>query len=156
MPVERSAGVVIFKNALDGRKYLILHSRRSPGSKRPDFWDFPKGLLEKGETGLEAAKREVKEETGLEIKNVLPDFKETASYFTKWSGKTIPKFAAMFLAEMEAPVTLSIEHDRYEWLSYEDARKRLTNSAMKKLLQKADEFLSRRKKLLLRREGVES
>ncbi len=37
-------------------------------NKRPDTWEIPGGKLEPGETLLAGATREVKEETGLDIK----------------------------------------------------------------------------------------
>lgn len=58
MKKEKSAGAVI----INDKKVLLLHY--SSG-----HWDFPKGHIEKGETELETAKREVKEETGLDIKD---------------------------------------------------------------------------------------
>ena len=145
MPVERSAGIIFFKNTPEGRKYLVLRSSREPGSKRPEYWDFSKGLLEKGEDGISAARREAEEE--VEIKNfeLVPDFKETVSYFTRHDGKTIPKFAVMFLAETQGgEIKLSWEHDKYEWLLYEEAKKRISNNAMKQALEKAHEFLSKK------------
>ena len=139
MPVERSAGIIFFLKTPQGRKYLII---RSSGlkKKRKEFWDFPKGKLEKGETGLQAATREAQEETG--IKNFVIDqnFKETIRYFTWRDGKRIPKFVAMFLVDAKTDkVKLSWEHDAYEWLSLEEACKKL--STMKKALKKADEHL---------------
>ncbi|MDP3784618.1 MAG: NUDIX domain-containing protein [bacterium] len=143
MPVERSAGIIIFKNTPEERKYLVLHSRQAPGSSRPDFWDFSKGILEKGELGIDAARREAEEEIGLANLELIPDFKETVHYFTMRTGKPVPKYVAMFLAEVgDEKIALSEEHDRFEWLSFEDAFKRLTT--MKLTLKKADEFLSRK------------
>lgn len=50
-------------------KYLMLH--RSPKKRiMPDVWMAPGGHLEFNEGLFEAAKREIKEETGLEIKNI--------------------------------------------------------------------------------------
>lgn len=119
----------------------MLHSSGT-GSSRPDFWDFPKGLLEKGETGLEAARREAKEEAGVEILEIAPQFKETIRYFTRREGQTIPKFVAMFLAEVKTDkVKLSWEHDRYEWLSFEEAHERISVPQMKLALGEAELFL---------------
>ena len=144
MPVERSAGIIFFKNIPEGRKYLVLHSSREPGSKRPEHWDFPKGLLDKGEDGISAAKREAKEEVGFEDFEIIVEFKETAQYFKKQEGKTILKFVAMFLARTgDDKVKLSWEHDKYEWLSFAEAYRRITYKPLKNVLKKADEFLQR-------------
>ena len=49
-----------------GDKFLILH-RASDEKAFPELWDFPGGKLEDGEVPLESLKREVREETQLEI-----------------------------------------------------------------------------------------
>ena len=58
---EKSAGAVIINEG----KVLLLHYT---GLKTDSvgYWDFPKGHIEKGETELETAKREVREETRME------------------------------------------------------------------------------------------
>jgi len=52
-----SAGVVVIHMAQSGVQYLLLRAYKN--------WDFPKGLVEPGEQPLDAAVREVKEETTL-------------------------------------------------------------------------------------------
>lgn len=142
MPVERSAGIIFFRNTPEGRKYLIVRSTRNvPG--RAEFWDIPKGGLEKGERGIDAALRESKEEAGVKKFLLVPDFKETMRYFTRRDGKPVPKFVAVFLAEArETKVKLSWEHDEFAWATFEEAMKKLTT--MKKALKAADEFLSKK------------
>lgn len=143
MPVLRSAGIIIFRSTAQGRKYLVVHSSGTgEGASRPDFWDFPKGLLEKGEKGVDAAVREAKEEVGIEVFSFVDGFKETVYYFTHWEGKRVPKFTAMFLAEVkDDKVKLSWEHDKYEWLYFQEARERISRSQMKKALEAAERFL---------------
>jgi bis(5'-nucleosidyl)-tetraphosphatase len=147
MPVERSAGIVIYKNTPHGRRYLVLRSSRSEseisaGSFAKEFWDLPKGVLERGETGIAAARREAAEEAGITDIQISSDFKETVQYFTRRDGKAIPKFVAMFLGEVgDCDIILSWEHDRYEWLLYEDAYRRVTLKPMKDVIAKVEEFL---------------
>jgi bis(5'-nucleosidyl)-tetraphosphatase len=57
LPDTLSCGVVLVRNTKDGWRTLMLRAYRN--------WDFPKGLMEPGETPLEAAVREVAEETGI-------------------------------------------------------------------------------------------
>lgn len=148
MPVERSAGVIIFTGTRGGRKYLLLHSSREKDFTRPDFWDFTKEVLEAGESGRDAAKRAAREEAGLEDISIFRDFKETVRYFTRRHGKPVPKFVAMFLAEAgKDKVMLSWEHDRYDWLSYEEARERISNPQMKRALERAESFLRRSRRV---------
>lgn len=119
-----------------------VDSEIAPRRTVREFWDFPKGTLEKGETGMDAALRETREEAGIRGIRVVEGFKETARYFTWIGGIRTPKFVAMFLGETKkAAVTLSWEHDRYEWLSYAAARERITLPPMKKVLERAEKFL---------------
>ncbi|MEK7077421.1 MAG: NUDIX domain-containing protein [Patescibacteria group bacterium] len=151
MPVERSAGIIIYRDTQEGRKYLLLRASRdeatlAPGRRVKDFWDFPKGRLEKGETGLEAACREAEEEAGLDDIEIHLDFKHTVQYFTFRTGIPVPKYVAMFLGRVASDaVTLSWEHDECSWLSYEDAKNRITIPKMKNALEEAEKFLEEAK-----------
>jgi 8-oxo-dGTP pyrophosphatase MutT (NUDIX family) len=53
-----SAGVVVVHTTGPAVQYLLLRAYKN--------WDFPKGLVERGEEPLDAAVREVREETTLE------------------------------------------------------------------------------------------
>lgn len=54
---KRAAGIVVLRRLPAGWQCLLLRAYRN--------WDFPKGLVEEGEMPLQAALREVREETGL-------------------------------------------------------------------------------------------
>ena len=57
LPDTLSCGIVIVRRTDAGWLTLMLRAYRN--------WDFPKGLMEEGETPIEAAVREVGEETGI-------------------------------------------------------------------------------------------
>ena len=57
MRKETSCGCIIIN---DGKALLVY-------AEGIGFWGFPKGHMEKGETEIETAKREVKEEVGLDV-----------------------------------------------------------------------------------------
>lgn len=126
---EESCGAVIYYN----HEYLLLQYGAG-------HWGFPKGNREPGETKLEAALREIIEETGLEdIK--FTDFQETITYFYKREGKTIFKTVTYFLAESKTKkITISWEHTAFAWLSYEKALKKITYQNTKKVLQAAQSY----------------
>lgn len=163
MPVERSAGAVIFRKTQSGKEYLLLQhpdkeSRRviKPtaglnASRRPTskaglgHWDFPKGHLEKREETLDAVRREVKEETGLTRLHIIPGFKVTIRYFVNYDNQKRLKFVAFFLAETrQKKVTISWEHQDFAWLPFEEACERLTYANAKKVLTSAHHFISRK------------
>jgi len=163
MPVERSAGAIIFRKEGDTSFFLLLHY---PGFRGPkSHWDFPKGNIERGEKLEETVRREVQEETGIKDVTIIKGFKETIKYFFKFEGKNILKFVTFFLAETkEKQVKISQEHIGFEWLPYKEALEQITFKNAKEILQKANDFLleasvdidmEQKKKLsLLKKEGV--
>ncbi len=145
MPIEKSAGAIIFRK--NGQiKYLLLHYPSRARTPNKDYWDFPKGHIEKGESLLQTVKREIKEETGIGDIKIASGFKETIRYFFRKGNKNILKFVTFFLAESKtSQVKISPEHIGFNWLSYNDALKRLTFKIAKEILEKAHRFLSENK-----------
>lgn len=78
-------------------------------------WHFPGGRLEHGDESVEALKREVKEETGLDIVVEQP-------FFTKYFDENSPKYGVFFLARVDgsAEVTISDEHQAYRWIGEDE------------------------------------
>lgn len=141
MPIEKSAGAIIFKKEKNKIFYLLLHY---PGTSQRDYWDFPKGHIEKGEKEIETVKREVKEETGLKDIKFIKNFRETIKYFFKFKKKNILKFVTFYLGESKTKnVKISKEHIGYKWLPYEEAIKLLTFKNAKEILKKANNLLSK-------------
>jgi 8-oxo-dGTP pyrophosphatase MutT (NUDIX family) len=74
--VEEAAGGLLWREEPKGRMFAIIHRERYGGD-----WTLPKGKREKGESWLETAIREVKEETGCTAVDVK-DFAGTIWYTT--------------------------------------------------------------------------
>ncbi len=143
MPIEKSAGAVIFRKEGGKIYYLLLHYPSNAKSPR-EYWDFPKGHIEKGEKIEETVKREVEEETGLKDIKLIEGFKEWIKYFFKFKEKNIFKIVTFFLAETKTKeVKVSFEHIGFKWLPYEEAIEKLTFKNAKEILKKANEFISR-------------
>ena len=111
-----SSGVVVLRHADGESRFLLLRAYQ--------YWDFPKGLVEHGEEPLEAARREVEEETtltDLEFRWGLC-YRETGPY---GHGKV----ARYYIAETgETDVSLPVnpelgraEHDEFRWVTYDEA-----------------------------------
>jgi len=140
MPLEKSAGAVIFRKNKE-IKYLLLHYPSSAKAPK-EYWDFPKGHVEKGEKELDTVRREVEEETGLKDIKFVEGFKEWMKYFFKFKGKTVLKFVTFYLIETkEKNVKVSFEHLGYEWLPYGKALEQLTFKNAKEILKKANQYL---------------
>ncbi len=131
----RSAGVVLFRQGKK-REYLLLHY--SAG-----HWDFPKGIMEKGEKSEETALRELKEETHIAKAKILPGFKETIRFRYTWEGKPVLKFVVFYLAKTrQKKVKVSWEHKGYIWLPYREALRKATYQNAKNVLRKAERWLN--------------
>jgi len=71
VPPPLSAGILLFRQTGGDTEVLLI----KPGgpywrNKDAGAWMIPKGMVEAGETAAEAALREFKEETGVEIERV--------------------------------------------------------------------------------------
>ena len=97
---------------LDGLNVLLLkRNAEHVNEKSPWTWDLPGGHIDPGETAFSAAKREVAEETKLDLKFLLRLGTESnigkLTYFyvsDDWSGL----------------LELSGEHEQYKWVSPDD------------------------------------
>ncbi len=141
MPVERSAGAIIFRREGGKVYYLLLHYPSSAKAQK-EYWDFSKGHIEKGEDERIAVEREVFEETGLKDLKFIEGFKETIQYFFKFQGQTVFKTVVFYLAEtQEREIKLSFEHIGFQWLPFKEALEQLTFKNAKENLKKANNFL---------------
>ena len=131
-----SAGVVVVRNTPEGMRFLLLRAYR--------HWDFPKGMVEAGETPLNAAKREVEEETGLAglCFDWGEDFRETPPYAR---GKVARYYLARTDREevhlIANPQTGIHEHMEYRWVDYITAA-RLVAPRVKVILDWAQGMIS--------------
>ncbi len=106
-------------------------------------WDFPKGAVEKGETEEQAAKREIFEESGLLVDGFLSGFRREIEYHYRRSDGLSHKRVIFFLAESKRlDVKISHEHSGFEWLTFEQALRRLTFDNARNVLKDANSFLS--------------
>lgn len=85
-------------------KWFVLIIEHQSG-----HWSFPKGHPEAGETPLEAATRELKEETGLNVHTLLPFPPLVENYFFHTKTHLIHKTVSYFIAEVEGVITIQEE-----------------------------------------------
>lgn len=113
---KRAAGIAVVHDPGGHRRYLILRAFRN--------WDLPKGRLEPGETTLDAARRETREETGI-VALEFPwgeQFLETEPYA---GGKVVRFYVAEVRAlDVSLPVNPALgraEHHEYRWVTLNQA-----------------------------------
>ena len=110
MPIKQGVNIVVADS--HGK---ILVSKRSLAEKYcPNFWDLPGGKVENSETLLEAAKRETKEESGLDVSLEQKHF---YIYHCQHVELDIYGFRANFI---NGKVELSDEHTEFKWVSEND------------------------------------
>ena len=134
MRLDTSSGGVVYRKKDTAIQILMLKDQKG-------HWTFPKGMIEKGESPEEAAKREIGEEVGLhaiEIKEKL----DSVQYFFKWENELVKKTVHYFLAEFtgsEEPVPQTEEGiEEVRWFSTEEAQKELGyKKSNKPILEKA-------------------
>lgn len=120
-----AAGVVeIYVIDPDPRGWRVLTLQRSSDAIRPESWETVFGKTDPGEAPESAALRELKEETGL-VPNRL--YNVTVQPFYLHSTQTV-QLAIVFAAFVKSAVelTLSEEHQKYEWLPFEQAAERFS------------------------------
>ncbi len=120
MPVirKRSFGIIPIAIERDGSPlFLILRAYA--------HWDFPKGAADEGETPLQAAQREMIEETGIrEFTLAWGEVSMDTEIYA--SGKVVTYFPARVKKQkITLPVSAELgrpEHNEYRWASLEEAR----------------------------------
>lgn len=93
---------------------------------------------------MEAAKRELFEETGLHIASILSEAPLEESYEFRWQGQMIKKTVQYFACTVTGELVLQAEEiAKAKWLSLDAAEKQLTHSASKLLLSTSRNLLAR-------------
>jgi bis(5'-nucleosidyl)-tetraphosphatase len=136
MLMERSAGAVIFwiKYPSDVNFLLLKYSA--------GHWDFPKGNIENGEDEIQAACREIREETGIENVVFMKGFERKVTYNYRREQNLVRKEVIFFLAKANSQrVILSNEHIAYSWNKFDNALAKLTYRTAKDTLINANNFL---------------
>ena len=140
MKQERSAGAIVFKKDKE-INYLLLHYESG-------HWDLPKGHIEENETEQQTLKREIEEETGIKDIKIIHGFKKKIQYYFKVKDELIKKEVVFYLAQTKTKqIKISFEHIGFEWLTFEEAKEKLTYKNAKDILEKANKFLKTHKTL---------
>lgn len=132
-----SFGIVPFMNENGVWKVLLILHREG------NHWGFPKGKADPNEPPLEAATRELKEETGLNVVEVLRQNPLTEQYQFRCKGRFIIKAVQYFPARVEGNLQLQEEEIRdARWFSIPDAMQQLTFKEARHILQECSRHLN--------------
>ena len=130
MNTIESFGIVPFKNENGVWKVLLILHREG------NHWGFPKGKANPQETALESATRELKEETGLDVVEVLRPNPLIEQYQFRRKRQIIIKTVQYFPARVDGILQLQEEEIRdARWLTIPEAMEQLSFKEARHILQ---------------------
>lgn len=115
-----SCGFIVFRRE-PNLSFLLM--------KHHDRWDIPKGHVDHGESEIQCAVRELREETAITETQLLVDsqFRFNFEYqvrLKKNGGELKPKRLVVFLATLTEPAEIVLtEHIGYEWFDWNPPHK---------------------------------
>lgn len=137
MATEVTSGAVVYRHHDGKLEYLLLESQN-----KGHFWGFPKGHVEAGENLVETARREIREETSLDL--------PIDTSFSVKTGYDLPngnyKEMTLYLAEVTKKHQLQLQTEEIKnagWFEYQAARERLTYDNLKELLDQVNDHLTK-------------
>lgn len=148
-PIERrrefSAGGVVWRRKPRSRAFQIVLVK--PAGK--DAWTLPKGLVGQGESLVDAATRETREETGLDVSpgERVGDISYVYSWHDTPGGPLVRIFKRVYYFLMEPKggdlAAHDEEIDRAEWVEIDAALERASYKGDREIISKARSALTR-------------
>ena len=138
MEYEKSCGALVFR-WIENILYVLTINF---DHKMLNIWGFPKGHIENGENEIQAACREVKEETFVDIE-IIPEFEEVTK-FKLTEGFTAHNRIVKYFIGKPLSTKIKIEPNKLKnacWVQVDDAKKLLTFRRDEIVLEKACAFL---------------
>jgi len=116
--------ISVFLLRPNGKSYDVLLGRRAPDKYMGGTWQLITGAIEPGETAWQAVLRETREETDLRVTELFRLSTLTHFYHPDLDALF---FGMMFcgFVELGAVERLNAEHTALQWVSFDEARRRL-------------------------------
>ena len=122
-PIHRTVVVGLVRNSLGE---LLICRMKDDRGVFPGQWGFPGGGIEPGEQMLEALRREMREELGIEISHIRPAFFKDGSYeklFADGSQRAVYMIFLVFECRaIEEIIRLNEEFNEYRWVAEDGMR----------------------------------
>jgi len=130
---EKSCGAIVYRKYHGNTEILLIKHINS------GHWSFPKGHVEGDETEVETAKREIMEETGIDV-NLDPTFRETVTYSPR---KDTVKIVVYFIAKAKNTdfVPQEDEISEIKWVEIDRAGQVLAYENDRSIVNKAKKFI---------------
>lgn len=138
-----SSGIVPLSK-IDGEWEVFLINHR----EFEQYWGCPKGHLEPNENPELAARRELKEETGLEVKRLLQKEPLLEEFYWFKNNQCLLKRILFYVAEVEGNVDLQADEIAGgQWFSLPQAIQKVAHPEGKETLKQVQEILLQSKRL---------
>lgn len=105
---------------VDNKDRVLILKRSSTDDWKPGWWDLPGGHLDGGETPIEGAEREAREESGLTVRNLQKI--ETVHMESIFKHFFVTRDWDGVVRLEENPETGEVEHDDYKWATLDELR----------------------------------
>ncbi len=126
LPLRKGVGVVLLNN---NNQIFVAKRIDNPN----DFWQMPQGGIDKGEKPLEAAYRELKEETSIRSVKLIKEINEEITYHLpdnllgiiwkgRFKGQTQKWFIMKFVGE-DKEINLNTKYPEFlewKWINHEN------------------------------------
>lgn len=131
-----SAGIVPIYHSPEGPRVLLVEQEHGAESTR---WVFPKGKQEPGEELIDTAKREIREETGLDMTEVLENSPFQVKFEFTHKGDIADKIVTYFLGFVDKRSVKLCPDEIMDsgWFPFQEAREKLTFDVDKDLFDEA-------------------
>ncbi len=102
---------------------LLIVKRAKDDVQKPDIWEIPGGRLNQGEDPFIGIIREIREETGIYIKPILP---MSINHFQRGDKQVITMIVS-FCKAVGGRQKISEEHSNIEWVDLKQSKEKLTD-----------------------------
>lgn len=139
--LDKSFGIIPIKRVGEQWEVLLIHQFSKIGNN--SYWVFPKGHAEKDETALQAASRELFEETGLKAAKIMQNPVFSLAYAFQFDGVQIEKTVDFYVGIItdDTVIIQTEEVKEAGWYSLDEAMKRLDYKDTKQMFIQVQTFL---------------
>jgi len=116
--MHRKIQVIIIQIETNPSEVLLLKTNQ----KRQGFWQNVTGSVEEGETYVDAAKRELFEETGLITSQLLP-LATTIAFIDRQGCEVEEKCFLALFDKKPSNIQISHEHEKFLWVKIDEMDK---------------------------------
>ena len=136
---KKSCGMVLFHLIDEEPRYLIVQHLAG-------HWGIPKGGQEPGETDIETARREIREEVGIEDFTLDDAYRFVQQYAFERDGIAIEKEVVFFLAMVTSNRVSPQEEEiaAYQWVPHAVVRDYISHPETLALVDDVQQYVNKR------------